>query len=383
MDAMLQTVEQSLYLDQIPGWLIESAVLLLSGVFASAGAWVVLERIRNKLRGGKRLFLRSMLAALRWPLQLFIWLTVAAMGADILHGVTESVLLKQRGLVLNIAKLISISWFCLRLVREYETRFLQQRKRQGIKVDRTLVDAISKVLKILTVMIAGLTAMQMLGFSLSGLLALGGAGGIAVGFASKDILANIFAALSLYTDRPFAVGDWVRSPDRGIEGVVESIGWRQTIIMAFQRYPIYVPNSLFATIIIENPGRMTHRRFEETVGLRYQDFSKVEGIIKDIESLFAAHPDIDQEENNLVFFNAYNASSLDVMARAFVTKIDVKDFMAIRSHLLLEIGRIIEKHGAEIAFPTRTLHITQDEPEPEPPAKKTTKAKVAAAAAAG
>ena len=90
--------------------------------------------------------------------------------------------------------------------------------------------------------------MQTLGFSVSGVMAFGGIGGIAIGFAAKDLLANFFGALTIYLDRPFSEGDWIRSPDREIEGIVENIGWRLTVIRSFDKRPIYVPNSVFASI---------------------------------------------------------------------------------------------------------------------------------------
>lgn len=99
-----------------------------------------------------------------------------------------------------------------------------------------------------------------LGFSLSGVLAFGGIGGIAVGFAAKDMLANFFGGLAIYLDRPFIVGEWIRSPDHEIEGTVEHIGWRQTRVRAFNKNPIYVPNSLFSTIVVETPTRTRSSR---------------------------------------------------------------------------------------------------------------------------
>lgn len=67
----------------------------------------------------------------------------------------------------------------------------------------------------------------------------------------------------IYFDRPFKVGDWIRSPDRQIEGTVERIGWRMTIIRTFDKRPLYVPNSVFSSIVVENPSRMLNRRIYE------------------------------------------------------------------------------------------------------------------------
>ena len=95
-------------------------------------------------------------------------------------------------------------------------------------LDATTVRAVGKLLRAAVIITAVLIAMQLFGYSISGLLAFGGIGGIAMGFAAKDLLANFFGGLMIYLDRPFSVGDWVRSPDKEIEGTVEDIGWRLT-----------------------------------------------------------------------------------------------------------------------------------------------------------
>src|SRR5690554_8109402 len=135
-------------------------------------------------------------------------------------------------------------------------------------MDYTTVNAISKLSRAVVIITAVLISLQSLGYSLSGVLAFGGVGGIAVGFAAKDLLANFFGGFIVHLDRPFKVGDWIRSPDRKIEGTVEVIGWRLTTIRTFDQRPLYVPNAVFTQIAVENPSRMTNRRIPTTLGIR-------------------------------------------------------------------------------------------------------------------
>lgn len=196
---------------------------------------------------------------------------------------------------------------------------------------------------------------QSLGFSISGLLAAGGIGGIAIGFAAKDILANFFGGLTIYLDRPFEVGDWIRSPDKDLEGTVEMISWRHTRIRRFNKNPIYVPNSIFTSIAVENPSRMTHRRLNMTIGLRYQDIDQINSITNKIKSMLNAHPDIDEDQTLIVNLNEFSPSSLDLMIYTFTRTVSWTEFHNIKQKILLEISRIIIKHGAEIAFPTQKI----------------------------
>ena len=126
----------------------------------------------------------------------------------------------------------------------------------------------------------------------------------------------------IYLDRPFVVGDWIRSPDQEIEGTVEQIGWRQTRIRTFDKRPLYVPNSAFTHISVENPSRMLNRRIKETIGVRYDDASKLTLIIEDVKRLLNEHPDIDQNQVIIVNFNSFGPSSLDFFIYTFTRTID-------------------------------------------------------------
>jgi len=206
--------------------------------------------------------------------------------------------------------------------------------------------------------------LQSLGVSVSGLLAFGGVGGIAVGFAARDLLANFLGGLSIFLDRPFAVGDWIRSPDREIEGTVEDIGWRVTRIRTFDQRPLYVPNSVFSTVALENPSRMLNRRIYETIGIRYDDAGAMEQIVAEVKEMLAAHDDIDKGKTLMVNFVAFGASSLDFFIYCFTRTTDWATYHGVKQDVLVKILKIIEGQGAEVAFPTRTVLLSPPEADP-------------------
>ena len=88
--------------------------------------------------------------------------------------------------------------------------------------------------------------------------------------------------------------------EKGIEGVVENIGWRQTTIRKFDKRPVYVPNAIFTTASVENPSRMTHRRIYETMGLRYKDLDQMEAITDEVREMLIEHPEIDERQTLMV-----------------------------------------------------------------------------------
>ena len=204
-------------------------------------------------------------------------------------------------------------------------------------------------------------ALQTFGFSISGVLALGGVGGIAIGFAARSLLANFFGALMIFLDRPFSVGDWIRSPDQSIEGTVEFIGWRVTQIRTFDQRPLYVPNSVFTEVSVENPSRMHNRRIYETFGIRYDDLASMAPIVDEIHAMLAGHGDIDQDRMLMVNFVTFGASSLDFFVYTFTKTTDWATFHRVKQDVLLRIGEIVAAHGAEFAFPTQSLHLQSPE----------------------
>lgn len=223
--------------------------------------------------------------------------------------------------------------------------------------DITRARILSRIIKITLVIVIVLLYGEHFGMSLSGLLTFGGIGGIAVGMAGKDILSNFFSGIMLYFDRPFSIGDWVRSPDRNIEGTVTEIGWRMTKITTFDHRPLYVPNSIFSSISVENPGRMSNRRINTVVGLRYEDASKIGDIVAAIRQMLQTHADIDQQQTLLVYFNGFGDSSLNIMVYCFTRTTVWEEWLAVQQQVYLNIIDIVQNHGADFAFPSQTLYL--------------------------
>lgn len=254
----------------------------------------------------------------------------------------------------------AISWVLLRLINRAEANLLKNKDSSEVKLDETGVQAVSKLLRLIVIIISSLIMFQLLNIPISGVLTFGGIGGIAVGFAAKDLLANFFGGLMIFLDRPFKVGDWIRSPDKEIEGTVENIGWRQTRIRTFDKRPLYVPNATFNNISVENPSRMTNRRINETIGLRYDDWTKVETVVTKVKAMLELHPEIDQTATLMVNFDKFSSSSLDFFIYTFTKTREWVKYHEIKQDILLKIMNIIEQEGAEIAFPTSTLHINRE-----------------------
>lgn len=337
-------------------------LLLISILLVTAILDVIQRRIlsllHTQLVRKKRIWSDSFIDALRAPASFFIWVTgtILALTTLILQlGVYVELVPYIQSFKSTILTL-SFGWFVIRLVQRIELH-LKEFARKDDRFDEVTVEALAKIIKLLAFVLTILFFLSAFGVSLTGLLAFGGVGGIAIGFAAKDLLGNVFGGLMLYLDKPFTVGDWVRSPDRELEGTVEKIGWRMTTVRTFDKRPLYIPNGIFANISIENPSRMTNRRIKETVGIRYADAHLMRDIIIDVRQMLNTHADIDNQQTLIVNFNQFGPSSLDFFIYTFTKTTEWVRYHEIKEDVLLKVNDIIERHGAEIAFPTRTLHL--------------------------
>lgn len=340
-------------------WTIKVLIALVITTFASAVARRALRRISQLAERTDNHWDDTLVHAARAPLPVLVWVIGLTGAASFFPTDPLDPLVKALQSTRQIGILACLTWFCWRLIEFGSARLVAYRTQSDVTIDRTTVDALSKLARLTLFVFAALVALQTVGFSVSGVLAAGGIGGLAIGFAAKDVLANFFGGLTIYLDRPFSVGDWIRSPDKSIEGTVEAISWRHTRIRAFNKNPIYVPNAVFTTIVVENPSRMSNRRIKETVGIRYDDIDKMAPIVAEVQEMLRTHPEIDTTQTLIVNFTEFADSSLNFMIYSFTKTREWERFHEIKQEILLKIAAIIAAHGAEIAFPTRTLHIAR------------------------
>ena len=328
-------------------------IILLAVVIFNFILRRILNRMEKKALQTNMIWDDALILAACKPASWLAWVVGFSLAAQIVKSEMNTSLMGAVPVIRTIGVIACLSWFLVRLIRNMQYAFIRQKTERGEIPDRTTIDAIGQILRVLVIVVAFLVGLQSLGFSISGVLAFGGIGGIAIGFAAKDMLANFFGGLMIHLDRPFAVDDWIRLPEKQIEGFVEEIGWRITRIRTFDRRPLYVPNSIFANITVENPSRMTNRRINETIGVRYEDIDRVPGIVEDIRAMLLAHPEIDQEQTLFVTFTQFSGFSLDIMVNTFTRTTAGARFHEAKQDVLLKIADIIAKRGAKLAYPTR------------------------------
>lgn len=353
---MQQIMEWFRQLNGDTDWAVQVFIIVFVTLLANYIARKFYDRLERQFSKSKILWDDALLWAVRKPSRAFILAIGARMVMEIMQPMMDEAVNSLVEPLFLVAIIAIVIWFLIRMISRAE-ELLKTPGYTQEPLDETTVTAIAKLLRLSVLITGGLVIAQSMGISVSGVLAFGGIGGIAVGFAAKDLLANFFGGLMVYLDRPFSVGDWVRSPDRNIEGTIEHIGWRLTVIRTFDKRPLYVPNATFTSIALENPSRMSHRRIYETMGLRYDDVDKLPAVINDVKQMLIEHEGIDHGQTLIVNFNKYGASSLDFFIYTFTVTTNWIKYHEVKQDVLFKIAQIVSKHGAEFAFPTQTLHV--------------------------
>ena len=230
-------------------------------------------------------------------------------------------------------------------------------KRGSTGFDEQLVPLISRGLKVIIVLLGTIFVLQNLDVDVTSLLAGVTVGGLAVSFAARDTVSNLFGSVTVLIDKPFSVGDWVRTA--GTEGIVESIGFRSTRIRTFYNSLVTVPNNKFTQVVVDNLGLREYRRCYITLHLRLDTTpDQIEAFCNGIRALLKAHPKT-RKDYYEIHFNDYGVSSLDIMLYFFMKVPSWSHELRTRHEIFLDILRLAKSLGVQLAFPTQTLHVEQ------------------------
>jgi MscS family membrane protein len=227
------------------------------------------------------------------------------------------------------------------------------------KLDDQLVPIVRRACRVTIVVLAVITVIQNLGYSVHSLLAGLGLGGLAFALAAKDSLANIFGSVTIFTDRPFQVGDWVKAANA--EGYVEDVGLRSTRIRTFEKTLITIPNSQLADSLIENMDARSIRRVKMYIGVSYETSAEqMQTAVLEIRNILKNHPGVSQDYW-LVNFTDFGASSLNIFLYYFTKSTVWAEYLEVRQEINLLIMNKLEELNLEIAFPTQTIYLRGQE----------------------
>ncbi len=218
-----------------------------------------------------------------------------------------------------------------------------------------IANFVLNIFRFLIFAIAFMTILQEWGYNISGFLASLGLIGMALALAARDTVSNLFGSVVIFSDKPFEVGDWIKTTD--VEGTVESIGMRSTKVRTFAHALVSVPNGQLAHSSILNWTKMGKRRVKFDIGLTYTtDETQMKNIVSQIKDMLNNHDDIHKESIH-IYFSAFGDSSLNIFCYYFTNTTAWDEFMHIREDTLFKIMNIVKANNSSFAFPSQSLYI--------------------------
>lgn len=233
--------------------------------------------------------------------------------------------------------------------------FDEMKTKFNLELDRILVPFLSKIARVLIIILALAMVADEWGFEVVGIFTGLGLGGLALALAAQDTVSNLFGGVVIVTDKPFSIGDWIHTPS--VEGTVEDINFRSTRIRTFAHALVTVPNATLVKEPITNWTRMGKRRISFHLGVTYSTTrEQMQNCVKNIQEMLENHPGI-HKETIFVRFDNFNDSSLDIFIYCFTITTRWGEFLEVKEDVNLKIMEILENEGVSVAFPSRSLYI--------------------------
>ncbi|MDO4711148.1 MAG: mechanosensitive ion channel family protein [Peptostreptococcaceae bacterium] len=217
---------------------------------------------------------------------------------------------------------------------------------------------IQRMLQLIVMILGFIIALSEIGINVNGLITGLGLGGLTFALAAQDTASNIFGGVVILSDKPFAVGDWIQTPDA--EGIVEDITFRSSRIRTFDDALVVLPNSKLTNTAITNWTKMNKRKLKFYVGLTYDTAPDVlRSILDEIRYFLKNHPEI-LSESVIVRLDEFAPSSLNILVQLYTDVISLEELKRVREEINFEVLDIVAKSGSRFAFPSTSVYMQKN-----------------------
>ena len=227
------------------------------------------------------------------------------------------------------------------------------------KISKPLVNWTLKGLEIIIIVLGIVAVLELWGIKVGPVIAGLGLFGVAVALGAQDLFKNLISGIMILMEKRFTIGDVILVSNE-VEGVVEQIGFRSTLVRRFDSTPVMIPNYKFAEQSVTNYSRRHHRRIRWLVGLQYKtSIDQLKNIRDKITKLVKDNKDFAKNENSGFFvrIDSFSDSSIDMLVQVFTVTNDWSEFLRIKEELAVSIIEIVESNKAGFAFPSQSLYV--------------------------
>lgn len=248
-----------------------------------------------------------------------------------------------------------------------------------------MIDWMTKALRIVFMVVGAAAVLQVWDIPVAGIVAGLGLFGVAIGLGAQDLFKNLIAGILILTEKRFLPGDWVKV-DGIVEGTVEEINFRSTVVRRFDKGPVYVPNSKLSDNAVTNFTRMTHRRTYWIIGVRYDTTADQLREIRDkVLGYVLSHPEYAHppEVSTFMRVDSFGPSSIDFMLYCFTKTTNWGEWLRLKEDLAFFIKETVEAAGTDFAFPSTSVYLESGAEVFSPPGNDAVKAVLASEAGKG
>ncbi len=229
-------------------------------------------------------------------------------------------------------------------------------------LSKDLLNWIIKAIKILILILGSAAVLELWGIKIGPIIAGLGLFGVAVALGAQDLFKNLISGILVLVERRFRVGDWIYVEDV-IEGSVQSIGFRSTVIRRFDKSLATIPNFQFAEKAVINNSQITHRKIDWMIGLEYKTSVKQLTKIRDeIENYIKTSEDFSKDKDTFmsIKIDQFSASSIDIRVLCYTNTKYFLEWLEIKDRLVIEIKKIVESNGSSFAFPSTSVYVEKN-----------------------
>ncbi len=232
----------------------------------------------------------------------------------------------------------------------------------GDLLSKDLLNWIIKAIKILIIIVGLAAVLEIWGIKIGPIIAGLGLFGVAVALGAQDLFKNLISGILVLVERRFKVGDWIEVENL-IEGTVENIGFRSTVVRKFDKSLATIPNFQFAENAVVNVSKTTNRRINWLIGLEYRTTKEQLQIIKkEIKNFIESNDKFIKSENTPVSItiNEFAASSIDIKIICFCKTSSYLEYLKVKDLLAINLKEIVEKNKASFAFPSTSIYVEKN-----------------------
>tara|TARA_Y100001936_G_scaffold241779_1_gene278029 strand:+ start:1385 stop:2470 length:1086 start_codon:yes stop_codon:yes gene_type:complete len=224
-------------------------------------------------------------------------------------------------------------------------------------LSKDLLNWIIKAIKILILILGSAAVLELWGIKIGPIIAGLGLFGVAVALGAQDLFKNLISGILVLVEKRFKVGDWIIVEDI-IEGIVEGIGFRSTVVRKFDKSIAIIPNFQFAENAVINISQTTNWLISWVITLQYNTtVEQLKKIRDEIEKYVTTHKDFKTTLGHAVRVDKFSDSSIDMYIRCFTVTDDWNEWLAVKERLAIEIKQIVEKNDASFAFPSQSIYV--------------------------